>query len=299
MSEKNQYVAAGLSRKTAGYRVFTAFNYIIMLIVVLIILVPVLNVVAKSFSSMKYISMNTITIFPQGFNVDTYKVVLTDLAFWTDYKNTVLYTVAGTLVNLFMTTTFAYALSVPRLRGRKILNGFVIFTMFFSGGIIPNYLLVRNLGLINTLWSVILPPAISVFYLIIMRTFFEGLPRELEEAASIDGLGTYGILARIVLPTSKPILATMTLFYAVGAWNTWFGPFLYLNKPEKFPVTLYLRNMIAGALSANASDASATSFIAANIQSVTIVLTALPILCIYPFLQKYFVQGVMVGSVKG
>ena len=199
-----------------------------------------------------------------------------------------------------MTTIFAYALSVPRVKGRKALTMFVVFTMFFNGGMIPNYMVVNRLGMRNTIWAIVVPGAISTFNLIVMRTFFEGIPKELEEAASIDGMNTYGILLRIIIPLSKPIIATMILFYAVSMWNSWFSAFLYLNRrTDLLPVTMYLRNLIAGAMSATGVDADSLGTVAVNVQYVTIVLTTLPIMCIYPFLQKYFVQGLTVGSVKG
>lgn len=288
-----------MTKTSKPYRVFQIFNGIIMLFVVVVTLLPVLNVIAKSFSDIKYITQNAVLFWPKGFTVKTYKAVTSDSIFWIDYRNTVVYTVVGTLISLFMTAIFAYALSVPRLKGKKFFTTFAVFTMFFNGGMIPNYLLVRNLGMRNTIWAVVVPGAISTFNLIVMRTFFEGLPHELEEAAAIDGMDTYGILTHIILPLSKPILATMTLFYAVGAWNSWFGPFLYLDRPEELPVSVYLRNIIAGAQVQTGADADSLGEVAANIKAVTIVLTALPITCIYPFFQKYFVQGITLGSVKG
>lgn len=289
-----------MKRASKSYRTFQVVNGILMILVVVVTLAPVLNVVAKSFSSTKYITQNAVLFWPKGFTVNTYKVVTADDIFWIDYRNTVVYTVVGTLISLFMTSIFAYALSVPRLKGRKFFSTFAVFTMFFNGGMIPNYLLVRNLGMRNSIWAVVIPGAVSTFNLLVMRTFFEGLPRELEEAASIDGMDTYGILTHIILPLSKPILATMTLFYAVGAWNSWFGPFLYLDRPEELPVSVYLKNIIAGA-SAQSGGIDPDSFgqVASNIKAVTIVLTALPITCVYPFFQKYFVQGITIGSVKG
>lgn len=288
-----------MKRVSRSYRIFQIVNGIIMILVVVVTLLPVLNVIAKSFSETKYITQNAVLFWPKGFTVNTYKVVTSDSIFWIDYRNTVIYTVVGTLISLFMTAIFAYALSVPRLKGKKFFSSFAVFTMFFNGGMIPNYLLVRNLGMRNTIWAVVIPGAISTFNLIVMRTFFEGLPHELEEAASIDGMDTYGILTHIILPLSKPIIATMTLFYAVGAWNTWFGPFLYLDRPEELPVAVYLRNIIAGAQVQSGTDADSLGQVASNIKAVTIVLTALPIMCIYPFMQKYFVQGITIGSVKG
>lgn len=285
--------------KSKGYTCFRVINVFVMLIVIVVTLFPVLNILAKSFSDIKSLTNNSVVLIPKGFNVNTYAVVMRDMDFWTDYRNTMIYTVLGTAVNLIMTTMFAYALSVPRLKGRRGLTAFVVFTMFFNGGIIPNYMIVNSLQMRNTVWAIVIPGAISTFNLIVMRTFFEGIPRELEEAASIDGMNTYGILMEIILPLSKPIIATMVLFYAVGMWNSWFSAFLYLDRTNLFPVTLYLRNLIAGAMSATGADADSLGTTSDNIKYVTIVLTTVPILCVYPFLQKYFVQGVMIGSVKG
>lgn len=285
-----------------SYRAFQVTNVLILLLIVVLTLYPFLYVVAQSFSSEKYINAGQVFLFPKGFTLQTYKVVMNEKYFWLGYKNTIIYTVCATIISLFMTTIMAYALSKKRLKGRGIIMAFAIFTMFFNGGLIPNYLLVRNLGMRNTIWAIIIPGAISTYNMIIMRTFFEGLPNELEEAASVDGLNTYGILARIVLPLSMPIISTMALFYAVGNWNNWFGPFLYFDNKENFPVTLYLRNVIAGAQQSAANSGSNVeeqTQIAATIKSATIVLTVLPILCVYPFIQKYFVTGVMIGSVKG
>jgi putative aldouronate transport system permease protein len=173
--------------------------------------------------------------------------------------------------------------------------------MFFTGGLIPNYVLVTSLGLKNSVWAIALPNAISVFNLLVMKAFFESLPTELEEAAQIDGLSTYGILLRIVLPLSKAVVATMVLFYTVSFWNSWFSAFLYMDHSDLMPVTVYLRNLIAGATGGGNAGASTAelSQVGASIQAVTIVLTALPIICVYPFVQRYFVSGVMLGAVKG
>ena len=200
-----------------------------------------------------------------------------------------------------MTTIFAYALSKRRLVGRRFLTVFAVFTMFFNGGLIPNYVLINALGFANTMWAIVIPGAISIYNMLIMKSFFENMPEELEEAAAIDGLNTYGILLKIVLPLSKAVIATMVLFYAVAYWNSWFSAFIYLDKKELFPVTIYLRNMIAGTtsgMSAGATSADNLTQISANIKSVTMVLTILPILTVYPFVQKYFVSGVMLGSIK-
>jgi putative aldouronate transport system permease protein len=287
---------------TRGQRAFGWVNVVILLLAVAVTLYPFLNVVAESFSSEKYIDFGQVTVWPRGFNLDTYKVVVSDKMFWINYGNTVLYTVVATAISIFLSTIFAYAVSKQELRGRKFFIGLAVVTMFFSGGLIPNYVLVNGLHMTNTIWAVVIPNAISVYNVLIMKSFFENMPRELEEAAVIDGLGTYGTLWRIVLPLSKAVLATMLLFYAVTNWNSWFQAFIYLDHSNLFPVTIYLRNLIAGASSAQTSGANAASDltqISANIKAVTMVLTVLPILCVYPFIQRYFVSGVMLGSVKG
>jgi putative aldouronate transport system permease protein len=291
---------AGIKDST-GYRVFQAFNVVVLLLVVVLTLYPFVNIVAQSFSSESAISAGKVNLFPVGFDTSTYQVVMNDAMFWRNYGNTVLYTVVATAISLVLTTCMAYVLSKKHLRGRTFVIGFVLFTMFFNGGLIPNYVLVSQLGMKNTLWAVVLPNAISVFNLLVMKAFFENMPPELEEAAMIDGLTTFGILLRIVLPLSKAILATMMLFYAVANWNSWFAAFLYLDDKSLFPVTIYLRNMIAGATSGTSAGATGDDLtqIAASIKAVTMVLTVLPILCVYPFVQRYFVTGVMLGSVKG
>ncbi|MEU4514988.1 carbohydrate ABC transporter permease [Nonomuraea wenchangensis] len=287
--------------RTRGYRVFQGINAVILTGVVIVTLYPFVNIVARSFSEERYIVGGQVNLIPRGFNIETYKLVVSDPMFWTNYRNTVVYTVVATAIAMFLTTCYAYVLSKKHLKGRTFLIWVAVFTMIFSGGLIPNYVLVNSLGLTDTIWSVVLPNAISVFNLLVMKTFFEGLPRDLEEAAAIDGLKTYGVLWRIVLPLSKAVIATMVLFYAVSFWNSWFTAFLYLNDGDLFPVTIYLRNLIAGATGAEAAGAgmAEASAAAANIQAVTIMLTVLPILAVYPFVQRYFVSGVMLGAVKG
>ncbi len=282
-------------------RAFQVVNGLVLTAVVVLTLYPFVNVVARSFSEEQYIQAGSVNLLPRGFNTTTYEVVMSDPVFWVNYRNTLVYTVVATAISIVLTTCFAYVLSKRHLKGRGLLVGVAVFTMFFNGGLIPNYVLVSGLGLRNTIWAVVLPNAISVFNLLVMKAFFEGLPVELEEAAAVDGLGTYGILWRIVLPLSKAVIATMILFYAVAFWNSWFPAFLYMDDADMFPVTIYLRNLIAG--STGGSDISTPSDtalqIAANIQAVTIVLTALPIMLVYPFIQRYFVSGITLGAVKG
>ncbi|MGC9538847.1 carbohydrate ABC transporter permease [Streptomyces sp. UG1] len=288
-------------KPSRSYRLFQGVNGVILTLVVVVTLYPFLNIVARSLSGERYIRAGEVTLWPKGFNLTTYRIVFQDSVFWRSYGNTVFYTVVATAVAMVLTTCYAYVLSKKQLKGRGVLVGIAVFTMFFTGGLIPNYVLVTSLGLKNSVWALALPNAISVFNLLVMKAFFESLPTELEEAAQIDGLNTYGTLLRIVLPLSKAVVATMVLFYSVSFWNSWFGAFLYMDRTDLMPVTVYLRNMISGATTgANAGAVDAQlSQVGANIQAVTIVLTALPIICVYPFVQRYFVSGVMLGAVKG
>lgn len=291
-------------RVSRGYRVFQVVNAVILTGVVVVTLYPFVNIVARSLSDNAYIMAGEVNLVPRGFNLEAYRVVMSDPLFWTNYRNTVVYTVVSTAIALVLTTSYAYLLSKKHIKGRNVLVGIAVFTMFFNGGMIPNYVLITNLGLKNTIWAIALPNAISVFNLLVMKAFFESQPVELEEAGAVDGLNTYGILLRIVLPLSKAIIATMVLFYAVSFWNSWFSAFLYMDKLELFPVTVYLRNLIAGATDATSTAGglgSSSDIVqsAATIQAVTIVLTVLPILTIYPFVQRYFVSGIMLGAVKG
>jgi putative aldouronate transport system permease protein len=288
-------------RDSRGYRVFQWFNAVVLTGVVIVTLYPFVNVVARSLSDEAEIIAGRVNLWPRGFNLTSYKLVMSDPTFWTNYRNTVVYTVVATVISIVLTTCYAYVLSKKHLKGRTFLVGIAVFTMFFSGGLIPNYVLISSLGMTNTIWAVVLPNAINVFNLLVMKAFFESLPLELEEAAAVDGLSTYGVLWRIVLPLSKAVVATMVLFYAVSFWNSWFTAFLYMDQVDMFPVTVYLRNLLAGATGAEALGGSPDDLVqsGATIQSVTIVLTVLPILVVYPFIQRYFVSGVLLGAVKG
>ena len=286
-------------KETRAYTAFRVINATLLVLIAAITLYPFANLAAQAFSSESYINSGQVTIWPRGFNLTTFQLVMGDAMFWRNYQNTVYYTVVATLVAMVLTTTYAYAISKYRLKGRKVFIGIAVFTMFFNGGLIPNYVLVNELGLRNTVWAIALPNAISVFNLLVMKSFFENFSSELEEAAEIDGLSTYGKLWRIVLPLSKAVIATMVLFYAVAFWNSWFAAFLYMDHRELYPVTVYLRNLIAGATSVDgAAGSSEATQIAANVKAVTMLLTVLPIVCLYPFIQRYFVSGVMLGSVK-
>ncbi|KRE48890.1 carbohydrate ABC transporter permease [Paenibacillus sp. Soil724D2] len=289
-------------KESASYRMFQIINGFIMALVVVMTLYPFLYLVAQSFSSEAAVYAGKVTIFPVDFTNQTYRAVLSRPEFFKYYGNTILYAIVGTVISVAATAVMSYPLSKDRLRLNKFFIPFVLFTMYFGGGLIPNYILVaKTLHMRDTIWAIIIPGAISAFNVILMKTFFASLPNELEEAAKVDGLGVYRIFLRITLPLSKPILATMVLFSMVSIWNNWFGPSLYLESKDKWPVALYLRQIIDSAINPTEAGLSsdATAQIAATIKSTAMVLTSLPIICLYPFVQKYFVQGMMIGSVKG
>jgi putative aldouronate transport system permease protein len=286
-------------KPTKGYRAFQVINTIIMIFVIFITLYPFVYLVAQSFSSDAAASAGKVTFYPIGFNVNTYKYILRDNQFFRYYGNTIFYTVVGTFLSVACTALIAYPLSKPRLRLNKVITPLVVFTMYFAGGMIPNYIVITQwLGLQDSMWSIILPNAISTFNLLVMKSFFAGLPEELEEAAAIDGMNTYQIFLKIIIPLSKPIIATMCLFYMVTMWNEWFTPMLYLDSKDKWPVALYVRQLVEGANNTEIGSSDASS-VQATVKSATMVLTSIPIICVYPFVQKYFVQGMTIGAVKG
>ena len=286
-------------KPTKGYRAFQVINTIIMIFVIFITLYPFVYLVAQSFSSDAAASAGKVTFYPIGFNVNTYKYILRDNQFFRYYGNTIFYTVVGTFISVACTALIAYPLSKPRLRLNKVITPLVVFTMYFAGGMIPNYIVITQwLGLQDSMWSIILPNAISTFNLLVMKSFFAGLPEELEEAAAIDGMNTYQIFLKIIIPLSKPIIATMCLFFMVTMWNEWFTPMLYLDSKDKWPVALYVRQLVEGANNTEIGSSDASS-VQATVKSATMVLTSIPIICVYPFVQKYFVQGMTIGAVKG
>ena len=283
-------------RESAGYRVFTVFNTIIMILVSVATLYPFLYLISQSFTSTQAIIEGYTGLVPKGFNIETYKYILTrnDYEFLRYYLNTIIYTFIGTVLSLFFSAILAYPLSKPKLRINKILSPFIIFTMYFGGGLMANYVLMLKLGLKNSMWGFILPMLISTYYVILMRSFFMSIPSDLEEAGEIDGLNKWGVFWHIARPLSTPIIATMTLFYAVMYWNNWFNAKLYLQDKAKWPVAYFLQTIIRGAGSSEPDAQSMT----ANIKSCAMVLTVLPIICVYPAIQKYYVQGMMLGGVK-
>jgi putative aldouronate transport system permease protein len=243
-------------------------------------------------------------MLPKGFNVDAYANILKNDRIWTGYGNSILYTVVGTVINIIMTILAAYPLSRPDLPLRNGIMVLITLTMFFGGGLIPTYLLVRDLGMVDTMWALIVPGAIATYNLIVMRTYFQSsIPWELQEAAHMDGCTNWRLLFSIILPLSKPILAVMVLFYAVGHWNSFFGALIYIREEAKYPLQLVLREILLISQSAQVDGGSVglekQILLAESIKFAVIIVSSLPVLIMYPFVQKHFVKGVMIGSVKG
>lgn len=292
--------------KIKGVR-YSAFDIVLgicMLGVIFITFYPIYYVAINSISDGRLVMKGAITIIPRGINFETYKFMMQDTIFWRAYGNTVIYTLLGTVINLFMTALCAYPLSVDRFQAKRLFTIMITFTMFFNGGMIPRFLVINSLGMIDTIWAVVLPGAISTWNMLIMRNNFKGIPDSLKEAAHLDGVNDIGLLFRIVLPLSMPIIATLTVFYAVAHWNSYFNALIYLNSAAKFPVQLIIRAMtIEGNMTGAVVEASATGsevvFADSALKYSAIMLTVLPIITVYPFAQKYFTKGVLVGSVKG
>lgn len=293
-----------VQRRSMGEHIFGVCNISFLIILTLVTLYPFLYVIFASVSNPSLLASHSgLLLSPLGFNLDGYVSVFKNPNIVTGYTNTILYVVVGTSINLFMTCLGAYVLSRKGVMLRDPLMMIIVFTMFFSGGLVPNYLLVKNLGMFNTMWALIIPGAINTYNLIIMRTSFAAIPVSLEESARIDGANDFTILFKIILPLSKAVFSVMVLFYAVAHWNSWFSAMIYLQKREMYPLQLFLReilvnsstdSMITG--SGGGSDKEAISEI---IKYCTIVVATGPIIAVYPFLQKYFTKGVMIGAVKG
>lgn len=281
---------------------FTVVNVIVLGFVGFVTLYPFVYMVVVSLSSSEYVIRNEVFFWPKGFTIDIYKYVLGDNRIWTGYRNTIIYTVLGTFLSLMITAMGAYALSRKDFVFRKFFTLMIVFTIVFSGGMIPTFLVVRNLGVMDTIFAMILPGLISTWNLIIMRTFFQGLPDELIESGKIDGLTDMGVFTRIVLPLSKSVLATIGLFYAVGIWNNFFHALLYLRDDHLFPLQVYLRNIVLMGQNTDGNlvgGGDSELMVDESMKFATILVSTLPIIMVYPFLQKYFVKGVLIGSLKG
>lgn len=291
-----------IRKRTIGDWALDIFVYGFMIVLGLITLLPMVHVFSKSVSSDWALVSGRVNLLPVGFQIDTLVNVVTSGAFSRAFLISAIVTSAGTLLSILVTAITAYPLSKRHLPGISFIMVLFVFTMLFNGGLIPNYLLIRELHLINSLWSLILPAMISVFNMLVIKSYYEGLPEALEESARIDGARSYTILFRIILPLSMPVLATIALFYAVGFWNDYFSPMLYISDPALKTLQLHLRDVVMENDTANAINKSADDLMnmsPESIRAATVVASTVPILLVYPFLQKYFIKGVLIGSVKG
>lgn len=294
-------------RLSRGDKIFNGCNIILVGIFTLVILYPLLFVVFASLSDPRHIFDHVLLLWPRGFTLEGYKRVFANGDIWMGFKNAVIYTALGTAVNVVMTTLAAYPLSRRDFRGRNVVTMLFTFTMFFSGGLIPTYIVNEGLGIVNTMWVMIIPGAVSVYNMIIMRTYFQqNIPIELEESAFIDGATDIQLLLKVVLPLSTPIIAVMMMFYGVGRWNGYFDAMIYLSDRSLFPLQLILREILVqnqmgdaanqAMMSVNQSEVSALK---QSIKYAVVVVSSVPVLLFYPVVSKYFEKGIMIGAIKG
>ena len=293
-----------LRRKVSGFHIF---NYAFLSLLILVCIAPILHVIALSFSQKIEAVAGHVGLLPVGFNVEAYRYVMEDSQFWTSLGVTLLRVVIGVPVNIFLVVMTAYPLSKSnsRFHARTVFAWFFAFTMYFSGGQIPLYIVISKLKMINTIWALTLPGAMNVSYMILMLNFFRGIPTEIEDAATIDGASQINVLFRVYLPMSLPSLATIILFATVANWNVWMDGYIYMNTPDKYPLQTYLATKLME--SKNNVETLMTpeqlmrmeQVSEKTIEAAQIFLAALPIMCVYPFLQKYYIKGIVVGSVKG
>ena len=293
-----------VGKKTCREKVFDVCNIVFMLLMIVVTLYPFYYVVVASLSeSLNLMGQEGLMLWPVGFSTDAYEMVLSNPNILTGYRTTLIVVVAGTFLNILLTSVGAYLLTRKELPIRNVMAYMMIFTMYFSGGMIPTYLVVyKGLNLGDSLWALILPGAISTYNLIIMRTNFAAIPASLEESAQIDGANDFVILFRIILPLSLPIIAVMVLFYGVSHWNAWFNAMIYIRTRSKYPLQLILREiLLLNSTESMMNDATGSDkySIGESIKYATIIVATLPILLVYPFIQKYFVKGIMIGAVKG
>lgn len=287
---------------------FGRINFIFVLLITLIIVYPLIFVISASISDPHAVNTGKVWLWPVDITFDGFKRVFSNKAIWLGYRNTIVYTVVGTLIHLFLLLPSAYALSRKELMGKKFFLWFILFTMLFNGGLIPTYLVVKGLGMVNTMWAIVIPGVIGAWSLLVARSFFQqNIPDQLVEASKIDGASDFYLFTRVVLPLSLPIVAVMALFHAVALWNQYFNALIYLSDEELFPLQLILRQILilneVSADSAASAAGAAQSFseqvkTASLVKYAVIIVSALPLLIVYPFLQRFFVQGVLIGSVK-
>ena len=288
---------------SAGRRAFMAFNYLFFVCIIILCAYPLWYVLVGSISDPVRLFMHNGLLWrPLGFSLQGYRTMLQNPNEGIGYANTVYYVVVGTVLSIFFSCLGAYTLSRPKLMFKKLFTLLVVFTMYFSGGMIPKFLVVKGVGLYNTRMAVILPGVISTWNMIVMRTSFRAIPQSLEESARLDGAGDFTILFRIIVPCAKATIAVMVLYYAVAQWNGWFDAMIYLQDRSKFPLQLFLREIllinINNANNAAGNDAADVLYLDTLVKYAMIIISTVPILCIYPFVQKYFMKGVMMGSIK-
>jgi putative aldouronate transport system permease protein len=288
-------------RMTRGERWFSVFNHLALGAFALLALAPFVHILAQSFSSYRAIMSGEVSFLPVEWTTEAYVKVFQDPGFLQAFLVSVQRTVLGTCLSVLLTCMLAYPLSRAYIQGRSFIMFFIVFTMLFSGGMIPMYLVVKQLQLMNTFWVYIIPGAINAFHAVIMKNFFQSIPSELEESARIDGASNLGILFRIVIPLSMPAIATIALFNAVGQWNSFFDAVMYVTDSSLKPLQIYLRELVmSGQSNINTTDSLERQLLAIeSLKAAALIASTLPILIVYPFLQKYFVKGIMIGSVKG
>ncbi len=274
---------------------------LICFLVMFVCLLPMLNVLARSFSDAEALMRNEVFLWPKGWNLIAYKTILGNAKYIHSLWFTALLTVGCTLLSLFMTVCCAYPLTYDQLKGGKVINALILFTMYFSAGTIPHYLLMKNLNMLDTVWCMVIPGCISVYNMIVMRSFFYGIPDSLREAAEIDGAGPIRTLVQIYLPLSLPVLATLALFYAVGRWNGFSDALLYIKNEELFPIQLYLYYVLQNSTQQEIAtqEGFATPGVGETVKMATVMFATVPILVVYPWLQRYFIAGMTIGAVKG
>ena len=287
-----------------GDRIFTIINAVIMILVCIVVLYPLYYVLLASVTDPVVVNSGKLLLYPEAWYTEGYVTTLEYGPLWTAYKNTIVYTVVGTVVSLICTIPAGYALSRMDLVGRKPIMFLFTFTMFFSGGMIPLYLTIQQLHIYNTIWAMVLPVAVSAYNLIVCRSFFDtSVPIELLEAAKIDGCSDFGFFFKIAIPLSKTIIAVMTLFYATAMWNQFFNALMYLQDYDKMPLQVGLRDLVlmnqANQMGSSGAEMVTRQKLAEQLKYCIVVVAAFPLLCIYPFLQKYFAKGVTIGAVKG
>ncbi|MCT1400247.1 sugar ABC transporter permease [Paenibacillus sp. LC231] len=283
-------------QESLASKVFDVLNVVFMLVLVIVMAYPMVYVFSASISNNAMVASGAVLLWPKKITLIAYEQLIYNPDLWVSYWNTIRYTFVHTVLTLIATSAMAYPLAKRWLPGRRVILLMAAFTLLFSGGMIPTFLIVQKLGMLDTIWAIVLPSLISTWYLFIMRTFFEALPEELEDAAAIDGCGSLQILVRIVLPLSVPVMVTIGLFTAVNQWNSFFSALIYLNDRDMYPLQIMMRNiLIAGTNVQGEGDLTHLE----TLKYAMIMIGTLPILCVYPFIQKYFVQGTMIGGIKG